>query len=142
MSTHLQSSSDLKKIISQKRQELNQLEAELISVTEMELKKYKKNIASGSKNDEKMSFILLIISCIGMGIFVLSGWFMNPDQTRTSKPWIQLSWPGSAKKACSVNDGNYSACVEGQKQGSGCVWYASCNKCVSQNTSDISSACK
>ena len=142
MSTHLQSSSDLKKIISQKRQELNQLEAELISVTEMELKKDKKNIASGSKNDEKMSFILLIISCIGMGIFVLSGWFMNPDQTRTSKPWIQLSWPGSAKKACSVNDGNYSACVEGQKQGSGCVWYASCNKCVSQNTSDISSACK
>ena len=142
MSTHLQSSSDLKKIISQKRQELNQLEAELISVTEMELKKDKKNIASGSKNDEKMSFILLIISCIGMGIFVLSGWFMNPDQTHTSKPWIQLSWPGSAKKACSVNDGNYSACVEGQKQGSGCVWYASCNKCVSQNTSDISSACK
>lgn len=142
MSTHLQSSSDLKKIISQKRQELNQLEAELISVTEMELKKDKKNISSGSKNDEKMSFILLIISCIGMGIFVLSGWFMNPDQTRTSKPWIQLSWPGSAKKACSVNDGNYSACVEGQKQGSGCVWYASCNKCVSQNTSDISSACK
>lgn len=142
MSTHLQSSSDLKKIISQKRQELNQLEAELISVTEMELKKDKKNIASSSKNDEKMSFILLIISCIGMGIFVLSGWFMNPDQTRTSKPWIQLSWPGSAKKACSVNDGNYSACVEGQKQGSGCVWYASCNKCVSQNTPDISSACK
>lgn len=142
MSTHLQSSSDLKKIISQKRQELNQLEAKLISVTEMELKKDKKNISSGSKNDEKMSFILLIISCIGMGIFVLSGWFMNPDQTRTSKPWIQLSWPGSAKKACSVNDGNYSACVEGQKQGSGCVWYASCNKCVSQNTSDISSACK
>lgn len=142
MSTHLQSSSDLKKIISQKRQELNQLEAELISVTEMELKKDKKNISSGSKNDEKISFILLIISCIGMGIFVLSGWFMNPDQTRTSKPWIQLSWPGSAKKTCSINDGNYSACVEGQKQGSGCVWYASCNKCVSQNTSDISSACK
>ena len=89
-----------------------------------------------------MSFILLILSCIGMGIFVLSGWFMNPDKARSSKPWIQISWPGSAKKACSVNDGNYTLCVEGQKQGSGCVWYAACSKCVPQNTSDISSVCK
>jgi hypothetical protein len=142
MSTPPQSSSDLKKTISQKRHEINMLEADLVALTETELKKDKKSLSTGSKNDEKTSLILLIISCIGMGIFVLSGWFMNPDQTRTSKPWIHISWPESAKKACSVNDGNYSACVDGQKQGSGCVWYASCNKCVSQNTSDISSACK
>lgn len=142
MSTSPQSSSDLKKTISQKRHEVNMLEAELISSTENEMKKDRKSILTASKNDEKMSFILLILSCIGMGIFVLSGWFMNPDKTRSSKPWIQISWPGSAKKACSVNDGNYTLCVEGQKQGSGCVWYATCSKCVPQNTSDISSACK
>jgi len=142
MSTSPQPSSDLKQSISQKRHELNILEAELISSTENEMKKDRKSILTASKNDEKMSFILLILSCIGMGIFVLSGWFMNPDQTRSSKPWIQISWPGSEKKACGVNDGNYAACVEGQRQGSGCVWYATCSKCAPQNTSDISSVCK
>lgn len=142
MTTSSQSKAELKKLISQKRHELYTLESDLISLTEAELKKDSKVSLGGSKNDEKMSFVLLIISCFGMGIFVLSGWFMNPDQTRNSKPWIQLSWPGSAKKACSVNDGKYTTCVEGQKQGSGCVWYASCGKCVPQNLSDISSVCK
>ncbi|MEI6327205.1 MAG: hypothetical protein WCO78_03755 [Candidatus Roizmanbacteria bacterium] len=124
-----------------KRSELEKLEVDIVKKAEEQVFEMKKEIKNDVKHDEKVSFILLIVSCVGMGIFVLSGLFMNPDQTKITKPLLNVSWPGSAKKACSINDGNYTACVDGQKQGSGCVWYANCNKCVNQDLPDITSVC-
>ncbi len=140
MSTSRTPIADLRKAIQEKRQELHALETEYMKIQEGALSHRKKSTSKDVDRDDRISFILLILTSIGMGIFVLSGWFMNPDQTKSSKAW-SLPWSIFTKETCKANDGNYTACVAGQQAGNGCVWYADCNKCVRHDTPNIASVC-
>lgn len=42
--------------------------------------------------------------------------------------------------SCETHNSNYSACVEAQRTGAGCAWYASCQKCGKYG-SDTSKVC-
>lgn len=84
---------------------------------------------------------VLMIASVCMILFVLSGTGIQPNMSE-SYTTIPPTIPQPINPAdCAKNDDDFDACVAGQRQGSGCSWYATCSKCIPDADRDNPAIC-
>lgn len=87
------------------------------------------------------TLVVLIGASMFMIAFVLSGVVIKPNMSErhVAVPTIHPKAPNPID--CAQNNGDFEACVAGQQQGSGCSWYATCSRCISDADKDSLTIC-
>lgn len=82
-----------------------------------------------------------MVSSVIMIAFVLSGTVIKPNMSEMYTK-IPATYPEVPRRSdCAQSDGDFEACVTGQQRGSGCSWYAACNKCIPDADKDDIAIC-